>query len=209
MAEIAVTKELKGVNLPKTKLGLTKLNVIVRAAEKLFTENGFYDTSISDICKRAHTAVGTFYIYFENKVAVYRYLVAEYRLVIRNVLAEATEKCTTRLEREREGIRAFIEYAAKNPSVYDIIWGSLSVDRQIFIDYYTTFAESYRRGLVRDGDAVKVADSLTLAYALMGITNFVGLRALFEDMSTEQIDLMVDDCVMKLLRSGAFVDNRA
>ena len=204
MAEIAVTKELKGVNLPKTKLGLSKMNVIVRAAEKLFTENGFYDTSISDICKKAHTAVGTFYIYFENKVAVYRYLVEEYRLAIHGVLSAATEKCTTRLSREREGIRAFIEYAAKNPSVYDIIWGSLSVDKQIFIDYYTTFAESYRNGLLRDGGSLKVADSLTLAYVLMGITNFVGLRAMFENMTAEQMDLMVDECVMTLLRSGAF-----
>ncbi len=206
MTEIKVTKELKGVNLPKTKLGLTKMNVLVRSAEKLFSKKGFYDTSIADICKRARTAVGTFYIYFENKVALYRYLVEQYRLEIHSVLAAATASCETRIQKEREGIRAFIDYAAKKPNVYDIIWGSLSVDKQIFIDYYVSFAESYRRGLTREGDAIKTNDCLTLAYALMGITNFVGLRAIFEEMTPDQIDTMVDECVMKLLRSGAFVD---
>lgn len=206
MSDFEVTKELKGVNLPKTKLGLTKMNVLVQSAEKLFSKKGFYETSIADICKRAHAAVGTFYIYFENKVALYRYLVEQYRLEIHAILAEATKPCATRLEKEREGIRAFIDYAVKNPSVYDIIWGSLSVDKQIFVDYYVSFAESYRRGLARDGEVLNTADCLTLAYALMGITNFVGLRAIFENMNSAQIDLMVDECVMKLLRSGAFVE---
>ena len=64
----------KGINLPKTKLGLAKMNKLINAAEKLFTTNGFHGTSISDICKEAGTAVGTFYIYFETKTDIYRYV---------------------------------------------------------------------------------------------------------------------------------------
>ena len=41
----------KGINLPKTKLGLAKMNKLLDAAEELFTNNGFHGTSISDICK--------------------------------------------------------------------------------------------------------------------------------------------------------------
>ena len=63
-----------GVNHPKTKLGLAKMNKIVAAAEELFIEVGFYETSISNICKRAKTAIGTFYIYFETKTDIYRFL---------------------------------------------------------------------------------------------------------------------------------------
>ena len=40
-----------GVNTPKTNLGKQKMEIIVSAAVDLFTKEGFYQTSISDICK--------------------------------------------------------------------------------------------------------------------------------------------------------------
>ena len=55
---------LKGIHIPKTKHGLTKFWILLEAAEKLFTQASFSEVSVSDICKEAHTAVGTFYIYF-------------------------------------------------------------------------------------------------------------------------------------------------
>lgn len=202
MAQETIT--VKGVNQPKTKLGLAKMHKIIEAAEELFTSVGFYQTSISDICKKANTAVGTFYIYFNTKTDIYRYLMEKYKRQIKDNLADAIRDCKTRYEREREGIKCFIKYAVKHPNVYNIIWGSLSIDKSMFTDYYVSFARSYTRALEGDLSEMNTVDTTTVAYALMGTSNFLGLRAMFENMSESEIDSMVDNTLMPTLRTGIF-----
>ena len=194
----------KGINLPKTKLGLAKMNKLLDAAEELFTTNGFHGTSISDICKKAGTAVGTFYIYFETKTDVYRYLMWKYQKQIKMLLSESIKNCTTRYEQEREGIKCFIKFAIRTPNVYNIIWGSLSIDKKLFIDYYSSFAESYTHALESKESEVDIPDATTVAYMLMGISNFVGLRAIFENMNDENIDSIIDQTIMPVLSNGIF-----
>ena len=194
----------KGINLPKTKLGLAKMNKLLDSAEELFTTNGFHATSISDICKNAGTAVGTFYIYFDTKTDVYRYLMWKYQKQIKEQLAQSIKGCTTRYEMEREGIKCFVKFATKTPNVYNVIWGSLSIDKKLFTDYYISFAESYVKALKRSFDQVEIADPTTVAYMLMGISNFVGLRAIFEEMNDDDIDKIIDESVMPALKDGIF-----
>lgn len=196
--------EVQGVHQPKTRIGATKIHALVDAAEALFTQSGFYDVSVSDICREAKTAVGTFYIYFNSKADIYRYLVESYKREIRQNLAQTIAGCVTRREMEREGIKCFIRYAVENPSVYNIIWGSLSVDKQMFEDYYVSFADSYARALSRSQEELKVADVLSTAYMLMGITNFLGLRAIFEHLDDGQIEKMVDEAIFPILEHGMF-----
>ena len=194
----------KGINLPKTKLGLAKMNKLLEAAEELFTTQGFHGTSISDICKRAQSAVGTFYIYFETKTDVYRYLMWKYQMKIKSLLAESIKGCKTRYEMEREGIKCFVKFALETPNVYNIIWGSLSIDQKLFNDYYIGFAESYAKALSKSADEISTSDLQTIAYMLMGISNFVGLRAIFESMTEVEIDRMVDETIMPALSGGIF-----
>lgn len=196
--------DVQGVHQPKTRVGATKIQALVEAAEKLFTRSSFSDVSVSDICREAKTAVGTFYIYFDGKADIYRYLVETYKQDIRQKLASSIAGCTTRREMEREGIKCFVRYSVANPSVYNIIWGSLAVDKQLFEDYYVSFANSYARALTRAKDELKVEDVITTAYMLMGITNFLGLRAIFEGLSDEQIDEAVDKAIMPILEKGMF-----
>ena len=194
----------KGINLPKTKLGLAKMNKLLDAAEELFTNSGFHGTSISDICKKAGTAVGTFYIYFDTKTDIYRYLMWKYQKQIKDNLAQSIKHCSTRYEMEREGIKCFIKFAISTPNVYNIIWGSLSIDKNLFVDYYSSFAESYTRALQKNSDELDISDPTTVAYMLMGISNFVGLRAIFENMSDADIDRLVDETVMPVISNGIF-----
>ena len=191
--------DVKGINLPKTELGRTKMEKLLASSEELFAKNGFYGTSISDICKHAGTAVCTFYIYFETKTDVYKYLMETYKKEIKDRLAESIKDCDTRYDKEREGIKCFIKYAVVEPNVYNIIWGSLSIDRQLFVDYYESFAKSYARALDSE---VSAKDTETIAYMLMGISNFLGLKAIFTGMSGEQIDSMIEETVMPALTDG-------
>ncbi|MBR2334607.1 MAG: TetR/AcrR family transcriptional regulator [Clostridia bacterium] len=197
-------KDIKGVNRPKTQLGLNKMMKLIEAAEELFTTKGFYQTSISDICKSAGTAVGTFYIYFQTKTDIYGYMMQEYANEIKTRLSEAIKDCPTRYEKEREGIKCFVKYAVERPNVYNIIWGSLSVDKKMFTDYYESFARSYTYSLTHDKGEINAEDATTIAYMLMGVSNFLGLRAMFENMSDHEIDKLVDETLMPALKSGIF-----
>lgn len=197
-------KDIKGVNRPKTQLGLNKMMKLIEAAEELFTTKGFYQTSISDICKSAGTAVGTFYIYFQTKTDIYGYMMQEYANEIKTRLYEAIKDCPTRYEKEREGIKCFVKYAVERPNVYNIIWGSLSVDKKMFTDYYESFARSYTYSLTHDKGEINTEDATTIAYMLMGVSNFLGLRAMFENMSDHEIDKLVDETLMPALKSGIF-----
>lgn len=200
--------EVKGINHPKTELGRSKMEKLLASSQELFAKNGFYATSISDICKHAGTAVGTFYIYFETKTDVYRYLMETYKHEIRTRLAKSIEACDSRYKKEREGIKCFIKYAVSEPNVYNIIWGSLSIDRQMFVDYYKSFARSYAKALSGDGD-VTIEDTDSVAYMLMGISNFLGIKAMIEGMSDEQIDEMMDRTVMPALVNGILTQNHS
>ena len=195
----------KGYTSPKTKIGQQKMDVLINAAAELFAENGFYDTSVADICKRANTAVGTFYIYFKTKTDVYACLLDKYQKQIKEFLDEYIQSCSTRYDKERAGIKAFVKFAIQNPSVYNVIWGSLSIDEKMFRDYYTSFAKSYAYSLKKDADEMSGTDYTTLAYFLMGISNFLGLRGIFEKMDDSQIDEMIDNTIMPALAGGILV----
>lgn len=197
-------RNVKGVHPPKTNLGMVKMHTLVEVAERLFTQSSFFEVSVSDICKEAHTAVGTFYIYFETKTDIYRYLVEDYKRRIKRSLSQSIAGCTTRYERERAGIKSFVRFSVENPNVYHIVWGSLAVEKQLFEDYYMSFADSYARALRGDQEELVSEDVMSLAYMLMGIASFLGLRGIFEQMNDEQIDAMVDGTIMSILEKGLF-----
>ena len=48
---------------------------LMNAAYEYFSEQGPWDATINDICKKAGVAKGTFYLYFNNKEALYLSLV--------------------------------------------------------------------------------------------------------------------------------------
>ena len=202
MSEKTITVD--GVKQPKTKVGQIKMDRLINAAEELFTTKGFYQTSITDICKSADTAVGTFYIYFQTKTDIYRYMMKKYERELKNRLSSAISNSYTRYEKEREGIKCFIKYAVENPNIYNIIWGSLSVERELFTSYYESFARSYTKALEKSQSEISNANASVVAYILMGISNFLGLCAMFENMSDADIDRLVDEDLMPALSRGIF-----
>ena len=126
-------------------------------------------------------------------------------------ISEGIQGATSRYEKERLGIRAFLKFAWKDPLAYRIIWESMFADKELFREYYTTFSRDYVRQLsyaVNQGEVRDDIDLETLSYVLMGISNFVGLQVLFRDTLTDQdLDLMTEN-VMKILQSGMFVSSK-
>ena len=194
---------------PKTRKGRETFARIVAAGEKQFHLLTYPVASITDIAKEAKVGTGTFYLYFESKQSLFRYLVLSYHHEIRKEIAEATKNVKNRKDAERIGFRTYFKYIFKNPYAYTIIWQSLVVDKELFTYYYTTFADKYRIGIensIKSGEIRDDINPIDCAYALMGITNFVGLKlSIFDGPKTtiKDIDHAVDEA-MKLLEDGIF-----
>lgn len=83
-----------------------------------------------------------------------------------------------RLEAERRGIRAFLEFVRANPNLYRVVAEAQFVDPKVYRRYYEDFAKSYSRALraaARRGEIAK-GDADVRAWALMGLSDMVGMR---------------------------------
>ena len=60
---------------PRTERGRRTLRKLLDAAATEFGERGFHDASISGITRRAGTALGSFYTYFDSKDEIFQALV--------------------------------------------------------------------------------------------------------------------------------------
>jgi len=200
--------ELKNVRLPKRKDGQITFSRIIETAKKLFSVNGYQATSINEIIEKSKIATGTFYLYFDDKFALYSYVLLQYRKAIRQAISQGIRDAKTRYDKERLGLKAFLMFAWKDPLAYRIIWESMFADKELFQDYYETFSKDYVRQLgtaVTNDEVRDDIDLETLSYILMGISNFVGLQVLFKkNMNEKEIDKITLE-VMKILNHGMFI----
>lgn len=194
------------VNMPKTKRGQATLDKICQAAETLFYEKGYHNTSIIDITNVSGIGLGTFYIYFKDKYLLYKYLLLRYSHQIRKEISTATKDAKTRVEKERLGLRTFLEYMRENKHAYNIIWESLYIDKSLFKEYYDTFAARYSKGMIEAQKAGEVidCDPTVISYFLMGVSNFIGLKYVMFDEENKNYDQVVDQ-VISILEKGLFL----
>ena len=193
------------VKRPKTKRGRQTFQALLSAAEHQFYVLGYHGATIKDITSDAGVGLGTFYIYFNDKKSCYQYLLLQYSHYIRSQIAQRIEHAKDRKEAERLGLLEFLEIVRDNASIYHIIWESLYIDKNLFIEYYTTFAQYYKRAIeanVNVKGGYKDFDSETMAYTLMGIANFIGLRYTMFDKSTDLEKIASQ--VIEMLDKGIF-----
>ncbi len=198
---------LEEVKIPTTRNGKATFKIIVDAAIELFYKQGYHNTTISNITTHSGIGAGTFYLYFPNKLALYKYILNQFQHDIRKTISEKVSNVNGRFEKEKTGIKTFIEYAIKNPHSYNIIWESLYIDKKLFADYYNNFAKRYEIGLrksIEDGEMSDV-DTEIVSFILMGVSHFFGLKVLL-DLGTKNysIDELVEK-VMNTIKSGIFL----
>lgn len=196
------------INKPKTKRGRETLNNILSAAAQEIYEKGYHNAAINDITRRAGVASGTFYVYFDSKDDLYKFLLLQCSHIIRKHLNQVTKECRTRREAEEVGLREWLKFVQKNQYMYHIIWESLYVDKQLFVDYYTNFSRAYMKGIdaaKERGEIRPEINSEVLAWTLMGASNFLGLNwGLFSDFTTDHDLKQVVDSFMQILTGGIF-----
>ncbi|MCL2752366.1 MAG: TetR/AcrR family transcriptional regulator [Firmicutes bacterium] len=190
------SRNINGIRLPKSPTGQKRLDELCGAAETLLSSRSFFGLSVSDICGVANTAVGTFYIYFDDVGALCRYLAAKYgeRLTTHMQTAARASSLTDFV---RSYIKEFVRFGCENPRIFQILFGSVSVDFNAFKGLYTNFARALAESL---DDRGYTADAQLFAYSLLGAAHFVCLKAIFDKNLTEERLELYADALSAMLR---------
>jgi AcrR family transcriptional regulator len=72
----------------KKESEFTKREIILKAAKKLFAENGYESTSVRDIVVAANTSMGNLYYHFPNKHDMLREICDEFVSILRRQISE-------------------------------------------------------------------------------------------------------------------------
>jgi AcrR family transcriptional regulator len=163
---------------PKTARGWRTWQKLLDSAEKEFGGRGFHEAAINRITENAGVAMGTFYVHFQSKEAIFRALVAYMGHLTRRWIAERVADAPDRLAAERQGLEAFIEFVREHGDLYRIVNEAQFVAPDAYREYYSEFAKAYQRRLedAVANNEIKPGDDEQRAWALIGASVFLGMR---------------------------------
>ena len=179
---------------PRTERGRRTMRKLLDAAAEEFGEKGFHEASISGITRRAGTALGSFYTYFESKEAVFQALVQDMSRRVKQGASAAMEQLRdggepSALDIEETAFASFLRFAREHKEIYRIIDESEFVDPAAYRAHYETTARRIDERLQAGVARGEFRDDLdeAHAWALMGMNVFLGLRyAVWSDGEPEE-----------------------
>lgn len=179
---------------PRTERGRRTLRKLLDAAAEEFGEKGFHEASISGITRRAGTALGSFYTYFDSKEALFQALVQDMSARVKAGAGAAMEQLRAAgepgaLDIEETAFASFLRFAREHKEIYRIIDESEFVDPGAYREHYETTAQRIHERLQAGADRGELRADLceAHAWALMGMNVFLGLRyAVWSDGEPEE-----------------------
>ncbi|MGG3844222.1 TetR/AcrR family transcriptional regulator [Aeribacillus composti] len=185
-----------------TKKGMETREKLLRAAEKVFGKKGYYETSIVNITQEAGVGQGTFYNYFQSKKEVFDALIQMYSRELRFKIKEEMKDAENHEDAQRKGFQAFFRWVKDYPELYSIVQQAVVVDKDLYRWYYDKLASGFIKSLslgVEDGE-FKDINLETVAYCLMSIGQFLGMRWVFWE--GQDVPEEVFDAAMTLIFNG-------
>jgi AcrR family transcriptional regulator len=151
---------------------------LLSAAEELFAERGYRQTTVAQICARADIATGSFYAHFRSKAEIFAAVVRGINADLRFAMREAIEGADG--QRELGAcFRAFFEMLSRRPRMDRIVRESEFVAPALFREHYERLARGYARGVRQAQLAGQVDlryDPEVIAYIYVGIGNLIAMR---------------------------------
>lgn len=93
---------------------------ILAAAERLFSKNGFFKTSMAEIAAASQFAMGTLYRFFKSKEEIYISIVEAKVEELARLLDQAIAQATSAADKINAFIRVKLEYADRNRDFFRI-----------------------------------------------------------------------------------------
>ena len=95
---------------PRTERGRRTLRKLLDAAAVEFGERGFHEASISAITRRAGTALGSFYTYFDSKEEIFQALVRYMSEQLRDHVTPIVQAAPDEIAAERIVLESFLGF---------------------------------------------------------------------------------------------------
>ncbi len=159
-------KQSQNIHLYKAafdKIPKEKRDRILNVAIKEFADNGFQNTSIQQIAKKAGISVGSVYKYFENKETMFSMVVHEGMSSLEGLLISLADSSEDILVKAEKIIRELLKYSRKNPELIKLYCQLTTSDNSEFLNslsqrieavsasvYTVTISKAQETGDVRD-----------------------------------------------------------
>ena len=184
---------------------------ILSVAREVFAKRGYHQTTIDDIVAQAGVARGTFYLYFEDKRAVFSDLVDRFAgqlsmAIVRIVTDDAGRSVT---EQVRENIRAIIATSLGDRAMTKILFTDAvgvdpAFDRKLQT-FYDTVVQLLTESL-KDGQALGIVadgEPRVLAYLTIGALKELLFQAVTLGFAEESADVLTQQ--MFTFLSGGYL----
>lgn len=109
-----------------------KKNTIIENSLKLFSKNGFYNTTIPDIAKSMKMSVGNMYNYFKSKEELAKYAIKYSTNVLAKELKTINQMDISSKEKIFIFTRKYLESVKKSPEVIEYFLRVYLSNREVF-----------------------------------------------------------------------------
>ncbi|MAQ15621.1 MAG: hypothetical protein CMN30_26925 [Sandaracinus sp.] len=188
---------------------------LLEAAKAVFEEKGYVAATVDDIVGRVDVARGTFYLYFDDKLAVFEALVESFMAALGQCIVsiDLTPGAPSPRDQLRANLRRVVELAVGDPAMVKIALSTAmgvdaGLDEKLSVFYGLlrqfmdeTLETGQRLGIVRSGPR---GPMLSIALG--------GMEGLLLDAVSGAVDSDVDELVesvMRFLESGLLDRPRA
>ena len=96
---------------------------LLNAARRVLSRHGFHRTKIVDIAGEAGVAVGTFYLYYPTKEALFLEMVEDAVRLLKAEIDRLESLATDPIQRARAGCETFFYFAQQNRDLFRIVFG--------------------------------------------------------------------------------------
>jgi len=96
---------------------------LLEGARQVIAIKGYHKTKIADIARAAHVGVGTFYLYFPTKQAIFLELVEDTMRRLQPELDSVRDRANDPTALRRESSATFLRFAQDNRELFRIVFG--------------------------------------------------------------------------------------
>lgn len=188
---------------------------ILKAAERVFAQNGFHNSTVAEIAKESEFAIGTLYQFFKNKEELYYMMMIEKFDLLYSTLLTGVDKnikCSEKLLCLVELVFAFIE---EHVDFFKIFTWELNVlnsnmnnrlKDQLITKHFAyiklisdTIKEGFQEGVLRKGNADDLSTALV---GMMNIFSFNWIYNQQQDSLKAKAPIIVNLFLHGAIRTG-------
>jgi AcrR family transcriptional regulator len=172
---------------------------LLDAARTVLASKGYHATKIVDIARAAHVGVGTFYLYYPTKEALFLELVEDAVAQLKTQIDGVRESVTDPVEQARTRTLTFFRFASDNRELFRIVFGHGASFHDVVRRCQDSFVNDMRESLAigMASGAFRPADAAVWAQALIGMSlQVVSWWIEQESVPIEEVALSLSDLAL-------------